>query len=235
MAIKWPSFAAWGRSPTPPYIPAVDVNFPTVNPVMPSELPPTSMRFFGAHMKLRQHGPTRGGGFFSRVGVVGPRHATVEKDISHPLTNMWPEAYAEKPRSVSLGWASEVVSVLGDSCLPQIGKPVIAAVVIDVVDQGGWPLTSDDQPDEPVSEVQGTVDANLYGPTRTNASGSLPCVSAVRLPSKDAGVWIVLQNLANAFGRKVSSCFDGHVADYPISTPVPPIHAMIGVQYDGNR
>ena len=232
MAIKWPSFAAWGRSPTPPYIPAVDVNFPTVNPVMPSELPPTSMRFFGAHMKLRQHGPTRGGGFFSRVGVVGPRHATVEKDISHPLTNMWPEAYAEKPRSVSLGWASEVVSVLGDSCLPQIGKPVIAAVVIDVVDQGGWPLTSDDQPDESVSEVQSAVDANLYGSAGPNAASSFPRVSAVpalasggvHLPSKIASIRLVLKKIAHAISRKIGPCFDGHGIEYLTENPIPAIH-----------
>ena len=142
-------------------------------------------------MKLRQHGPTRGGGFFSRVGVV-------------PMV--------------------EANEMTGHEFIFRTSIPA-----------GTWRPYNIDQPDEPVSEVQGTVDANLYGPTRTNASGSLPCVSAVRLPSKDAGVWIVLQNLANAFGRKVSSCFDGHVADYPISTPVPPIHAMIGVQYDGNR
>jgi hypothetical protein len=58
MSYRWPSFIDWTKTPTPPYIPAADVQFPQTNPTVPHELPPTSMRFYGAQYNKMNNIPS---------------------------------------------------------------------------------------------------------------------------------------------------------------------------------
>ena len=66
MALKWPSFSDWFRSPTPQYIPVADVSFPETGPVMPMPLPPTSQKFHGAQFNKMLNIPATPTQLFSK-------------------------------------------------------------------------------------------------------------------------------------------------------------------------
>ncbi len=97
-----------------------------------------------------------------------------------------------------------VMRVFNVGGFAQIAKPIVRSISVDMVDLLRRPFIRHIQPRQPMREIQRVVQPNspipvFHSTTRFPAGRA---TSALYFPSKFAGVGIVIDKMAKAFGRK---------------------------------
>lgn len=144
-------------------------------------------------------------------GLLGRERAEVNglvfhADVSNPYAVLCGPRGSEKATCIERARNAHIFVVRGLRDITQIGRTVISAIAIDMVNVMRWPLAVHVKPCESMSEMVSTVyvdlDVAVAMPGTGNASDT-NSVGRSRFPAKNAGFRLVFENFAKSFDAKI--------------------------------
>jgi hypothetical protein len=148
-----------------------------------------------------------GVGFFGRIEHAKVDALPVNAYIGKPLVaDVVPVSANKVCRALIRARPSFVLRVLSFRDIPQIAKPVVGAVVVNVVNIPRWVFAVHKQPHKAVGRVALTVNSDEHIPVGIDAASNAAArcaFAAIHKPCELAGIRVIAEKFAQALRGKI--------------------------------